>query len=161
MAASQLRDEIKQARPFDIPETEVYLNVIRTEEALRSRVGELLKDYGLSQSSYNVLRILRGAGATGLPSQEIGNRLVTRVPDVTRLVDRLERSGLVRRSRTAEDRRVVIVAVTTDGLELLKVIDQPILDLQRSLLGHLDPQEMQTLSTLLAKARRGSVEPAK
>src|SRR5687768_2500119 len=148
-----LKDEIKKRNPFTHPEEEVYLNLLRTGTALFVDFERLFKDAGLSEPQYNVLRILRGAGGDGLPSTEIAGRMITRVPDITRLVDRLESAGLVERSRTAEDRRVVIVKVTRKALDLLASLDGPLLELHRSQLGHLTRAELAEFNRLLVKAR--------
>lgn len=153
MSRPRLQEEIKQSRPFEQPEAEAILNVARTQEVLRAPLDALMKSNGLSGSSYNVLRILRGAGDEGLPCREIGDRMVTRVPDVTRLLDRLEAAGLVIRQRDSEDRRVVITRITGDGMELLGSLDQPIRDLEKELLGHMTREELDTLSRLLEAAR--------
>jgi DNA-binding MarR family transcriptional regulator len=153
MARPRLQDEIKQSRPFDQPEAEAILNVARTQEVLRAPLDALMKSKGLSGSTYNVLRILRGAGGDGLPCREIGDRMVTRVPDVTRLLDRLEKAGLVTRRRDSGDRRVVVTRITSEGLGVLGSLDQPIQDLQKELLGHMSRKELDTLSRLLEAAR--------
>ena len=119
----RLADEIKQTKPFANLRQEVYLNLIRTTDEMAREVEEVLKTVHLSQTQYNVLRILRGAGDLGLPCGEIANRMLTHDPDITRLVDRLERRGLVQRSRNLTDRRVVTVQITTSGLELITSLD--------------------------------------
>lgn len=146
--------------PFDSAEQEVYVNLVRTYAELSAPFGELFRSHGLSEASYNLLRVLRGVAdkakrgqPRGLPSQALGCRLVARVPDVTRLVDRLQDHGLVERTRGAEDKRVVLVAITPQGRSILKKLDQPVLDLHRGQLGHLSAKELQTLTLLLAKAR--------
>jgi DNA-binding MarR family transcriptional regulator len=123
---SKLQAEIRQQRPFRSREAEALLNVLRTADALTQRLAEALKPFGLTPSQYNVLRILRGAGAEGSRCGEIAERLVAHDPDVTRLLDRLERSGLVTRARDAEDRRVVRTTITARGLAVLKVADGPV-----------------------------------
>ena len=153
MAPSRLQAELKQNRPFDLLETEVLLNLVRTQHKLRAPMDELLKGMGLSESTYNVLRILRGAGKDGLPCREIGDRMVTRVPDVTRLLDRLTDAGLVERERGREDRRVVISRITGRGQRLLADLDGPMDQVQKELLSHMSATEMRTLSELLEKAR--------
>src|SRR5215217_7661869 len=124
-----LKDEIKKKKPFESPAEEAYLNLLRTTTVLAADFERLFKDAGLSEPQYNVLRILRGAGDDGLPSTEIAGRMITRVPDITRLADRLESAGLVERSRTPEDRRVVIVKATKKALEVLAVLDRPLVEL--------------------------------
>src|SRR4051812_49384251 len=108
---SVLQAELKKQRPFATPEEEVSLNLVRTCDVVQTGFARLFKEHGISSPLYNVLRILRGEGAA-LPCLEVAGRMVTRLPDITRLVDRLETMGLVTRSRTEEDRRVVLVAIT-------------------------------------------------
>ncbi len=153
----RLQEELKQTRPFEHVETEVFLNVARTNETLRAPLDALLKEHRLSQATYNVLRILRGARGEGLPCNEISSRLVTRVPDVTRLLDRLTTAGLVDRERDTHDRRVVLSKITPRGLELLEELDAPLIAAQKDLLGHMSRKEMETLSTLLEKARQAGL----
>jgi DNA-binding MarR family transcriptional regulator len=155
-----LQQEIKQSRPFRSPEEEAYLSLIRTADLLARDIGDQLKDYGISETQYNVLRILRGAGPDGHPCSEIGARLITRDPDVTRLLDRMEKRGLATRSRDAADRRVVTIRITPEGLALLDELD----GIRRvdELLGHLGPARLEQLIELLAAVREGvaAVTPA-
>ena len=155
-----LKDEIKKKKPFEHPEEEAYLNLLRTTTVLYSQFECLLKRSGLSEPQYNVLRILRGVGGCGLPSTEIGSRMITRVPDVTRLVDRLEAAGFVERCRIAEDRRVVQVKITARGLETLAQLDEPLLELNKRLLGHMTRKELEELIRLLEKMRHPPDEAA-
>ena len=148
-----LKDEIKKQKPFEHPEEEAYLNLLRTTGVLYAEFDRVFKPTGLSEAQYNVLRILRGAGGYGLPCTEIGTRLISRVPDVTRLVDRLEAAGLVGRCRISQDRRVVQVKITEKGLALLSELDEPLIQLNKKLLGHLTRNELEELSRLLVKAR--------
>ena len=113
--AESLQNQLKKKHPFEVPQEEVNLNIQRTYGVLMGPVGRLLKAHQLSAPLYNILRILRGAGGDGLPCSQIGERMVTREPDVTRLVDRLVRAGWVQRKRSEEDRRVVSVALTAIG----------------------------------------------
>jgi DNA-binding MarR family transcriptional regulator len=154
MQKSPLQRELRKRNPFDSPEQEACLNLVRTQDHLTTHFARLFAAYDLSGPQLNVLRILRGEGGDGLPSQEIGERMVSRMPDVTRLVDRLERSGLVERLRTTTDRRVVLVRITDAGRALLARLDQPVLDLHKELLGHLTPAELAELNRLLARARQ-------
>lgn len=154
MQKSPLQRELRKRNPFDSAEQEAALNVARTHDYLASHFARLFAEHELSGPQYNVLRILRGEGGEGLPSQEIGERMVTRMPDVTRLVDRLEKAGLVERRRIVEDRRVVLVKITGAGLDLLHRLDQPVLELHKELLGHLSPSELSELNRLLARARQ-------
>jgi DNA-binding MarR family transcriptional regulator len=150
-----LKDEIKKKKPFESPAEEAYLNLLRTTTVLAADFERLFKDAGLSEPQYNVLRILRGAGAggTGLPCLEIASRMITRVPDITRLVDRLESAGLVERARTSEDRRVVLVKITRKGLDAIAPLDGPLVEIHRRQMGHMTRKELDELSRLLVKAR--------
>ena len=149
----RLLTEIKQRKPFESPEHETYLNLVRTASALMRREAELLKAYELTPAQFNVLRILRGAGAEGLICREIGERMLAYDPDVTKLLDRLEARGLVTRERKAEDRRAVVARISPEGSRMLQAVDKPMLDLVVGLLGHLGAGRLKTLSTLLEAAR--------
>jgi DNA-binding MarR family transcriptional regulator len=137
------------------PEEAAFLDLLRTTDALSRKPAELLKTEDLSTNQYNVLRILRGA-QEGLPCGEIGNRMITRDPDVTRLLDRLEKRSLIARSRQNRDRRMVLARITTHGLKLLARLDGPVQHLHRSQLGHLGQKRLHALGRLLAKARERS-----
>jgi len=158
MTAPSLQHELKKQQPFDCPAEEAYLNLVRTAGALCGDFNQLFKAHRLSESTYNVLRILRGAqkteGVAGLPSLEVAERLVTRVPDITRLVDRLIQAGLAERTRDEVDRRVVIVSITAAGLATLRKLDKPTRQLHEQQLGHLTRKELDELNRLLAKARQ-------
>ncbi len=154
MEKSVLQQELRKKHPFASLEQEASLNLVRTQDHLHHAFARLLGGHGISGAQYNVLRILRGHGGTGLPCQEIAAQTVTRTPDITRLVDRLEEAGLVERARTAADRRVVLVKITRAGTDLLGRLDQPVLDLHRELLGHLSRAELAELNRLLVKARQ-------
>jgi DNA-binding MarR family transcriptional regulator len=147
-----LQREIKKRGPFESPEQEAMLNLLRTNDRFQLRFARLLRDYGLTSSQYNVLRILRGEGKP-LPSLEIADRMIAVVPAITGLIDRLEAMGLVTRDRSTEDRRVVFVAITSKGLELLSRLDQPVNQLHKTLIGHLTRSELREMSRLLEKAR--------
>lgn len=151
MHPKTLAEEI-QSRPIS-PEVAAFLNILRTSDQLSFEVTQLLRPYGITQQQYNVLRILRGAGEAGLPCLEIGARMVTRVPDVTRLVDRMERSGLVSRERSDDDRRVVRIRITRTGLDLVDRLGEPIRELHRHQVDHLDAAEIEILNGLLEKVR--------
>ena len=152
MTRPSLQDEIKKRNPFDSPEQEVALNLARTDDRLQAGFARLFKRHGITGAQYNVLRILRGAGEP-LPCQEIAGRMVTHLPDITRLVDRLEQAGLVERSRTSEDRRLVLTRITEPGRRLLGELDEPVLQLHKLQLGHLTADELAELNHLLVKAR--------
>jgi len=150
---TRLRDEIKQQRPFESLEQEALLNVLRTADALMQEIAAVLKPFKLSHSQYNVLRILRGASPDGLACQEISERMISRDPDITRLLDRLEARGLVTRTRDQEDRRVVTARITLEGLRLLEALDELIAEVDRYALQHLGEQQLRTLIQLLELAR--------
>jgi len=150
---SVLLRELRQTKPFGSVEAMVFLNVLRTGEALLQSETALLRTAELSFAQYNVLRILRGAGAAGLACGEIAERMVNRDPDVTRLLDRLEERGLVRRTRGEDDRRVVVTRITKEGLALLKSLDAPVARVHQEQLGHMSRADLQRLSDLLEQAR--------
>lgn len=148
-----LKTEIKQTKPFASVEEEAFLNLVRTSNELWQELGGMLRRRQLTPTQYNVLRILRGAGDAGLPCGEVGERMVTREPDVTRLLDRLERRGLVARRRLEKDRRVVEAHITDAGLELLAALDEPVDVFTVRLLGHLSPERLGQLIELLEAVR--------
>ena len=145
----------KSKSPFRSgPEERVFVSLLRTAEAL-SRAGEaLLKPYGLSAAQYNTLRILRGAGDSGLACSEVGERLISRDPDITRLLDRMESRGLIVRARESQDRRVVKARITEAGLRLLAELDGPVQELHRRQMRHLSARDIRELSNLLERARK-------
>ena len=149
-----LQHQLKKKHPFELPEEEVSLNIQRTFGVLMGPELKLFKKHKLSPPLYNILRILRGVGSDGLPCSQIGDRMVTREPDVTRLIDRLEQAGWAKRDRSTKDRRVVTITLTATGRKLLDKLDEPILDLHRDTLGHLTKREMVELNRLLVKARQ-------
>lgn len=148
-----LRDELHQERPFRSLFEETLLNVARTEAVIRDRLESVLAPHGLSMTQYNVLRILRGAGNAGLCRNEIGQRLVSRMPDVSRLLDRMERAGLVVRVRSTEDRRLVNTTLTTAGRNLLNDLDETVMRSHEAQLGHMSENQLQSLTELLSIAR--------
>jgi DNA-binding MarR family transcriptional regulator len=158
-SAGRLRSELKQERPFRSPEEEAFLNVFRTCAVLVGALVDALREHGVSQPQYNVLRILRGAGPAGLPSGEVSERMVSRDPDVTRLIDRMEARGWVERQRGTADRRVVIVRLTDAGRALTDSLDAPIDALHARTLGHMSADELRSLSDLLERARGWSPDP--
>src|SRR6266566_7863061 len=126
-----LQAELKQKIPFASREAEAYLSLLRTADALQTQVEARLKEFGLTGTQYNALRILRGAGPEGLACREIGERMITRDPDITRLLDRLEARGLLTRTRDQKDRRVITARITSEGRRLLEALDQPIAEIDR------------------------------
>jgi len=148
-----IQSEIQQTKPFASLEDEALVALQRTADGLDWQLSEMLKAHGLSPTQYNALRILRGAGEEGRSCSEIAERMINRDPDITRLVDRLERRRLVVRSREGRDRRVMTTRITHAGLELLQSLDRPIEEFNRKLLGHLGEQQLRTLIKLLEAAR--------
>ena len=156
--AADLRSELKQNVPFTSREQEAYLSLLRTADALESQVEAKLKEFGLTGTQYNALRILRGAGSQGIPCSEIGERMITRDPDVTRLLDRLQKRGLVERTRSKQDRRVVCGKITPAGLKLLREMDAPLEKFGRAILRHVRQEKLQELIDLLELVRSGRRE---
>jgi MarR family transcriptional regulator, 2-MHQ and catechol-resistance regulon repressor len=150
--SGNLQREIKKRRPFESPEQEAMLNLVRTNDRFQFRFARLFREHGVTPSQYNVLRILRGEGKP-LPCLEIADRMIAAVPAITGLIDRLEAMSLVARDRSTEDRRVVFVEITPKALDLLARLDQPVDDLHKKLIGHLTQPELRELSRLLEKAR--------
>jgi DNA-binding MarR family transcriptional regulator len=148
-----LQKELKQKKPFASREEEAYLSILRSAEALSWAVTELLKGADLTPTQYNALRILRGAGEEGASCSEVGERMVTKDSDITRLLDRLERRGLITRERGIEDRRRITTRITDDGLSLLAELDEPVIELQRRQLGHLGAKRLSALIELLNATR--------
>jgi MarR family transcriptional regulator, organic hydroperoxide resistance regulator len=149
-----IQAEIKQTKPFKSLEEEVSVALLRTADQLAWRGTEMFKQHGLSSTQYNALRILRGAGEKGLACSEIAERMINRDPDITRLIDRLERRGLVIRSREQKDRRVITTRITTAGLELLRSLDRPVTEFHQQLLGPLGERQLRSLIRLLEAVRR-------
>jgi DNA-binding MarR family transcriptional regulator len=149
----KLREEIKQTKPFASLEEETFLSLLRTAGCLSWRWAEAMKPWGLSTTQYNALRILRGAGNAGLACSEIGARMVTQESDITRLLDRLEKKGLVVRARDSEDRRVVMAHATKKALAILAEMDGPQVDFVRKALGGLGARRLEELNASLERLR--------
>ena len=156
MKTEGLMRDLKKRRPFESREQEVVLSLLRTNELFQHRFGKLLRGYGLTHPQYNILRILRGEGRE-LPSLEIAERMISVVPAITNLLDKLERRGWVRRERCESDRRVWHVHLTPDGSKLLDELDGPNLAMHEELVGHLTAKECTQLLALLEKARASVV----
>ena len=152
----RVQKEIRQRKPFRRLEDGAFVNIQRTADALMQGVAATLKEKDLSPPQYNVLRILRGAGDDGLACREIAGRMISRDPDITRLLDRLEERDLVARSRDRTDRRVITTRITERGLRVLGELDEPIQKLHVEQLGHLGPERLRSLIDLLESARRAS-----
>jgi DNA-binding MarR family transcriptional regulator len=134
-------------------EEEASLSIVRKSDLLLQRFTDLLKPYNLSPTQYNVLRILRGAGKEGASCKDVGNRLIARDPDITRMMDRLEKRGLLRRDRTEQDRRVVTHRLTDEGLTLVNELDRPVRDLNRAMWRGVAPEKLETLMAILKEIR--------
>ena len=152
--STRLQQELKKKQPFDVPAQAAALGLVRTNDQLQIQFARLFRQYGLTPSQYNVLRILRGEGAP-LPILEIADRTVTVVPGITGLIDRLEAAGLVSRERSAADRRVVYVTLTDKAAKTLAKIDRPLVELHERLMGHMSRTEINELIRLLDKVRGG------
>ncbi len=146
------QSESRQKRKAECLEELAFLELCRTADILARGPVLLLKAEGLSFTQYNVLRILRGA-TEGLACGEIGNRMITRDPDITRLLDRLEGRGLISRCREAKDRRMVMAGITPDGMKLLALMDEPVRETHRKQLGHLGRERLRALAKLLRASR--------
>jgi len=143
-------------QPSGSLEEQTFVALLRAADQLQWRAAEMLKPHRLSPTQYNALRILRGAGPEGLACSEVGERMINRDPDITRLLDRLEGRGLIRRSRGQKDRRVIKARITPAGLDLLKSLSRQVADFHRRILGHLGDERLQSLVQLLEAARAGA-----
>ncbi len=150
---TSLQAELKQRKPFRSLEQEAMLSVARTAAILDHATAEALKPAGLTPTQYNALRILRGAEPSGLCRNEVRDRLIARVPDATRLLDRMEDMGLVIRTREGDDRRFVRSRITEKGLDLLRSLDDIVQALHSERLGHMGERKLRTLIDLLSDAR--------
>jgi MarR family transcriptional regulator, organic hydroperoxide resistance regulator len=150
---SRLQAEIKQSKPFPRRSSEALLSVLRTAALLEHQLNETLRPYGITELQYNVLRILRGAGPQGLCGREISERLVSKVPDVSRLLDRMEGMQLLRRERDATDRRHVTASITPSGLRLLDEAGPTLDAFERERFGHFDAERLQQIIDGLADLR--------
>jgi len=151
--ARGLQQELKQKIPFTSREQEAVLSLLRTSDAIEAQVESALKEFGLTGTQYNALRILRGAGPEGLPCREIGERMITRDPDITRLLNRLEDRAFVERNRDKQDRRVIYGKITAAGLKLLREMDGPIDKRGREMLRHVGQEKLKELIELLELVR--------
>jgi len=153
--AGRLQQEIQQHKPMRLLEEETALNIARTVDLLLQRFTAVLKPYAICSTQYNVLRILRGAGPEGLSCKELGSRMVTRDPDITRMMDRLESRGLISRGRAKEDRRIVTHILTRDGMDLVNALDEPVEKANKEALGHMSRARLRELIALLEELRAG------
>lgn len=152
---SPLQREIRQGKPFRSQGQEVVVALLRTADLVRRVVGRTLEPYDITVQQYNVLRILRGAGEQGLPTLEIAERMIEQAPGVTRLLDRLEVKGLVRRQRCAQDRRQVLCWLTPAGLDLVERLDEPVDSADAEAVAMLTPEEQDRLLRMLDAIRSG------
>jgi len=155
---ASLKSEIEQKQPFASAEEEAILNVVRTSDCLLRAVQRRTRGWGLTPTQYNVLRILRGAGAEGLTCAAIGDRMIAAEPDITRLLARLKGLKLIRQHRDRHDRRVVWTQITQAGLKLLRAMDPVIQRMLIELLGHMSHAELTEFIRLLELARQPSVK---
>ena len=138
--------------PGGIPlEDQLFVALLKASDSLASQADQLIKANGLTSAQYNVLRILRGAGPEGLPCNTIAERMISRDPDMTRLLDRMEKRDVISRERQKEDRRVVKARITDEGLKLLKKMDAPIRELHRSQFAHMTSARLKILMDLLTE----------
>jgi DNA-binding MarR family transcriptional regulator len=150
---STLHEELGESQPFQVPEQEAYLNLVRTHALLSDEVAELFKQHHLSQPLYNVLKVVARMGRAGMPSQSIAQYMVARDPDITRLVDRLQKDRLIERERDEQDRRIVRVRVTQSGIDVIQKLDPLIWKFHQQQLGHLSQKKLELLNQLLVEAR--------
>ena len=155
MMTQHLQEEIAQRRPFHSTGAEVVVGVLRTAAVIERYFNQVLLPHGLTIQQYNVLRILRGAGAEGLPTLTIRDRMVHEAPGITRLIDKLEESGLVRRERSVPDRRQVFCFITQPGLDLLTSLDDAVNAADDTAVAVLTPDQQQELVRLLESVRAG------
>lgn len=143
----------KPSSPAITLENRIFVALLRAADSLGQEVEQLLKAAGLTGAQYNVLRILRGAEPQGLPCRGIGDRMISHDPDMTRLLDRLEKRSLISRTRQTDDRRVIKARITPQALSLLKTLDQPVRDLHKRQFRHISPARLKILSDLLEEVR--------
>ncbi len=148
-----IREELKQTKPFFSAAQEAFLSIQRTADAISQKFEQFLKPWGISGTQYNVLRILRGAGVEGLRCGEIGERMVAHDPDITRLLDRMEKAGWIERARDTRDRRVVLTRINRQGLDLLREIDRPIEEFTREFGDHVPEKQYRRLIDILDEIR--------
>jgi MarR family transcriptional regulator, organic hydroperoxide resistance regulator len=143
----------KSPKPFTPSlEAKLFVALLRLSDRLAQDADLLIKSYGLTGTQYNVLRILRGAGPDGLPCKGIGDRMISRDPDMTRLLDRMEKRQLITRERQSEDRRVIKTRITPAGLEILKKLDGPVDELHKKQFRHLPASKLKVLAEAIEEA---------
>ncbi len=152
--ASGLQGDIRQTKPFRSIYEEAELNIVRTASILADEMVQVMKESGVTGQQYNVLRILKGSEPAGLCRNDVRDRMLTRMPDMTRLLDRMEEAGLVKRERSETDRRHVTTHITAAGKQILRDLENPLAEAQKEHLGHMSDKELKQLIDLLTKARR-------
>lgn len=150
---SRLQAELQQRKPFSSRHQEGAIGLVRTADLVRRAFARVVEPHGISGQQYNVLRILRGARPGRLPTLEIAGRMIEQAPGITRLLDRLERKGLVRRERCASDRRQVLCEITPQGLALLRRLDEPVTRAEEQVLGALAAGDLERLIRILDTIR--------
>ena len=143
--------------PATLPDR-TFILIVKAADALVQQADQLLKNSGLTGAQYNVLRILRGAEPRGLPCRGISDRMISRDPDITRLLDRMEKRGLITRQRQTDDRRVIITHVTSQGLEILKTLDHPVHELHKRQFRHISAARLKILAALLEDVHKAASE---
>jgi DNA-binding MarR family transcriptional regulator len=157
--AKGIQAELKQTKPFSSLAEEAFIALMRTADQLQWKGAELMKEFDVSPTQFNALRILRGAGPQGLPCSEISERMINRDSDITRLLDRLEKRGLAERCRESHDRRVIMARITPAGLGLLKKMDKPVEEFHHNFLGRMGKERLTDLLQLLEEARETAASP--
>jgi DNA-binding MarR family transcriptional regulator len=143
------------------PESHLFVAFMQIADVLGSEAEQVVKSAGLTGAQYNVLRILRGAGRDGLACREIGERMISRDPDITRLLDRMEKRGLITRKRQSDDRRVVKTCGTPRGLQLLKTLDQPVQELHKRQFQRMNAKKLSSLAAMLEELRLQQIQTRK
>ncbi len=159
MSTARPAKSASSKRRFDSVEQAAYLNLWRTYDLLKAYEDRLFGAHDLSAQQYNTLRLLRAVHPGRVPTLELGNRLVSRAPDMTRLLDRLEARGLIDRERLSENRRVVLIGITPAGADLLDSLADQVRECHEQQLGHMTPQELSTLNKLLNRCRKPHEPP--
>jgi DNA-binding MarR family transcriptional regulator len=154
MPSASLRQQLKKKGPFESIEQESMLSILRTSDLLENRLARLLREYELTPSQYNAMRIMRGEGEP-MPCLEVAERMIQVAPAITRVVDQLVSRGLVNKKQSEEDRRIFLVGLTKSGTRLLNKLDSPIQRLHQTLLGHVSRTDLKSLNAVLESAREG------
>jgi len=153
VSRADIAQQIKQSRAFRCHAEKAIVSLIKTTDMILAVEETRFREYNITPTQYNVLRILRGAGEAGLPVMEIGNRMLSRVPDVTRLLDRMEKNGFVERQRGRADRRSVIARLTDQGLATVNALDPVVHEIEARVFANITPEEIDALCGVLEKLR--------